>query len=62
MPEINGIELYQEMQKKDKNVKACFVTADELYYESLKTEYPKLNVGCVIRLPIGMDNLVKRIN
>src|SRR5438874_10086636 len=35
MPEMNGFELYQEIRKKDKNVKACFVTADELYYESL---------------------------
>jgi len=32
MPEMNGFELYQEIQKKDKNVKACSVTADELYY------------------------------
>ena len=62
MPEMNGFELYQEIQKKDKNVKACFFTADELYYESLKAEFPKLNVGCLIRIPIDMNDLVKRIN
>ena len=62
MPEMNGFELYQEIQKKDKNVKACFVTTDELYYESLKTEFPKLKVGCLISIPIDMNDLVKRIN
>jgi two-component system response regulator ChvI len=62
MPEMNGFELYQEIQKKDKNVKACFVTADELYYESLKKGFPKLNVGCLISIPIDMGNLVKSIN
>ena len=62
MPEMNGFELYQELKKKDKNVKACFLTASDLYYESLKQEFPKLNVGCFIRKPIDMDDLVKRID
>jgi len=61
MPHMNGFELYQEIKKKDKNVKACFVTAYELYYESLKKEYPKLNAGCFISKPFDMKNLVNRI-
>jgi DNA-binding response OmpR family regulator len=61
MPLMNGFELYQEIKKKDKNIKACFVTAYELYYESLKKEFPKLNVGCFILIPIDIDDLVKRI-
>jgi len=48
MPQMNGFELYQEIRKKDKNVKTCFVTAYEFYYESLKQKYPKLDVGCYI--------------
>jgi response regulator RpfG family c-di-GMP phosphodiesterase len=59
---MNGFELYQEIRKKDKNVKACFVTAYELYYESLKKDFPNLNVDCLISIPIGMNALVKRIN
>src|SRR5437660_939932 len=61
MPNLNGFELYQEINKKDKNIKACFVTAYELYYESLKKEYPKLNVDCFISKPFDMNNLVNRI-
>jgi two-component system catabolic regulation response regulator CreB/two-component system response regulator ChvI len=62
MPQMNGLELYQEINKKDKNVKACFVTAHELFFESLRKEFPKLEVGCYIRKPIDMIDLVKRIN
>ncbi|HYT02140.1 MAG TPA: response regulator [Candidatus Acidoferrum sp.] len=61
MPQMNGLELYQEINKKDKNVKACFVTAYELYYESLKKEYPKLNLGCFISKPFDMNYLVNKI-
>ena len=61
MPQMNGFELYQEIKKIDDKVKACFVTAHELYYESLKKEFPKIDVGCFIRKPIDIDELVKRI-
>ena len=56
-PQI-GIDV---MSTDDKNVKACFVTAYELYFESLQQQFPKLDVGCYIRKPIDMDDLVKRV-
>jgi two-component system catabolic regulation response regulator CreB/two-component system response regulator ChvI len=62
MPQMNGFELYQEIKKKDKDVKTCFVTAYDVYFESLKKQFPNLNVGCYIRKPIDMNDLVKRIN
>jgi DNA-binding response OmpR family regulator len=49
MPQMNGFELYQEIKKKDKDVKTCFVTAYDVYFESLKKQFPNLNVGCYIR-------------
>jgi two-component system, OmpR family, response regulator ChvI len=61
MPQMNGLELYLEINKKDKNLKACFVTAYELYYKSLKKEFPKLNVGCFISKPFEMNYLVNKI-
>lgn len=62
MPKMNGFDLYQEIEKRDKNVKACFITAYEIYYESLKKEFPGLDVGCFISKPIEMDNLIARVN
>jgi two-component system, OmpR family, response regulator ChvI len=63
MPKMNGFELYQELRKKADNleIRACFITAYETYYETLKSEFPELNVGCFISEPIESANLVKRI-
>jgi two-component system response regulator ChvI len=33
MPTINGFDLYQKMKEIDSNVKICFLTASELFYE-----------------------------
>src|SRR2546428_12851037 len=62
MPQMNGYELYQEIKKKDDKIKVCFVTASDVYLESLKQRFPRMEVGCLIRKPIDTDDLVKRIN
>jgi two-component system catabolic regulation response regulator CreB/two-component system response regulator ChvI len=63
MPEMNGFELYEEIKKtiKNKDIKVCFITAYEVYYEILKQELPKIDVGCFIKKPIDANDLVKRI-
>jgi two-component SAPR family response regulator len=61
MPKMNGFELYQEMEKIDNKVKVCFITAFEVYYEALREVFPNLEIGCFIRKPIEIDELVKRI-
>jgi CheY-like chemotaxis protein len=38
MPQMNGFELYSEMQKIDKQVKVCFITASEMYYDEFRNE------------------------
>jgi two-component system catabolic regulation response regulator CreB/two-component system response regulator ChvI len=42
-------------------VKVCFITAFEVYYESLKEIFPDLKAGCFIRKPVEIKELVKRI-
>jgi DNA-binding response OmpR family regulator len=67
MPKMNGFELYREIKKKIRKeddgdkLKVCFITAYEVYYESLKEEFPALNVGCFLKKPIEIQELVKRI-
>lgn len=61
MDKMGGFELYKEIQKKDKNANACFITAYEIYYDSLKCDFPGLNVGCFITKPIEIGSLVRRI-
>ena len=64
MTQMNGFELYQEIRKisNDRDIKACFITAYDVYYELLKKDFPGLNVGCFIRKPIEIDDLIKKIN
>jgi DNA-binding response OmpR family regulator len=61
MPMMNGFELYRELEKREKKVKVCFITANEIYYESLKKDFPTLDVGCFIAKPIDIDDLVRRL-
>lgn len=63
MPQMNGFEFYQQIRKRNKNIdiKKCFITGYEVYYESLKKEFPGLNVGCFIRKPVNEEELVEEI-
>jgi CheY-like chemotaxis protein len=69
MPKMNGFELYREAKKiikkgqgdREEDIKTCFITAHEVYYEQLKEEFPKIDVGCFIKKPIPAEDLVKRI-
>jgi two-component system catabolic regulation response regulator CreB/two-component system response regulator ChvI len=61
MRDMNGFELYEELKKIDDKPKVCFITAYELYYEALKKDFPKLDVGCFIKKPISIEGLAKKI-
>jgi DNA-binding response OmpR family regulator len=58
MPRINGFELFEKLSSIDEEVKYCFMTAYEVYYESLKKDYSNLDVDCFIKKPIELGNLV----
>jgi DNA-binding response OmpR family regulator len=66
MPKMNGFELYKEIKKIDDKVKVCFVTAFDIQREE---EDDLKAVGtsndekpAIIRKPITIDDLVKRVN
>jgi DNA-binding response OmpR family regulator len=61
IPQMNGFDLYRKLKSIDDNVKYCFMTAYEVYYDALKKDYPGLNVGWFIRKPISPKELVREI-
>jgi two-component system, OmpR family, response regulator ChvI len=77
MPKMNGFELYREIKKivkksksqkeeeEKEDIKICFITAYDVYYEQLKQEFPKIGndvvVGCYIKKPINASDLIRRI-
>ena len=62
MPGINGFELYREIRKRDDEVKNCFFTALEHYYDEFKKIFPKQDARCFTNKPISIYGLAKRIN
>jgi DNA-binding response OmpR family regulator len=65
MPQMSGFDFHQELQKKvsyGTEIKICFITAYEIYFETLRKEFPELYGGCFIRKPIKIEDLVDRIN
>ena len=65
MSKINGFELYSEMLKMDNQVKVCFITAGEMYYNNVRKkeeeQYCKLDTDRFIQKPISNADLIKRI-
>ena len=61
MPKMNGIDLYRQLLELDPNVKICFITAGEANIEVLRELYPTRGIGCFIRKPVTIDQLVRRV-
>jgi two-component system catabolic regulation response regulator CreB/two-component system response regulator ChvI len=59
MPEMNGFELYREIRKLDPQVRVCFITAFEIYFDEFKRVFPKINVSCFVRKPVTISQLAK---
>ena len=63
MSQMDGFSLYEEIRKIDSKVKVCFMTAFDINYQALRAVFPATDdIGCFIRKPVDMDDLVKRIN
>jgi DNA-binding response OmpR family regulator len=61
MPKMNGIDLSRRLLESDSNVKICFITAGEANIEILRELYPTRGIGCFIKKPVTMDQLVRRV-
>jgi DNA-binding response OmpR family regulator len=62
MPKMDGIDLSRRLLELDSNVKICFITAGEANIEVLRELYPTRGIGCFIKKPVTMDQLVRRVS
>jgi two-component system response regulator ChvI len=64
MPKINGFDLYQKIREIDSNVKICFLTASELFYEEYRRldAYPSLDKAYFIQKPCRSEELIHKLN
>jgi two-component system, OmpR family, response regulator ChvI len=61
MPEMSGFELFREIRKLDANVRVCFITAFEIYFDEFKKVFPKIHVSCFIRKPVTVKQLAEAV-
>ena len=64
MPEMSGLDLCQKMSEIDSNVKICFLTASELFYEEYRrlVAYPSLDKAYFIQKPCRNEELIHKLN
>jgi two-component system response regulator ChvI len=64
MPKMSGLYLYQKMKEIDSNVKICFLTASELFYEEYRKldAYPTLEKVYFIQKPFKIKQLLRQLN
>jgi DNA-binding response OmpR family regulator len=63
MPEMDGIELYKLLKKKDPSIKVCFLTAtSEMYHEELSKErHCHLNKDLFLHMPLPIKEIIAEI-
>ncbi len=59
MPDINGLQLYRKIKKRDVKAKICFLTASEYIFD---IAYKFSPVYTFIRKPIQNNDLIQIIN
>jgi YesN/AraC family two-component response regulator len=64
MPKMNGLDLHQKMKEIDSNVKICFLTASELFYEEYRRldAFPRLGKVYFIQKPCRSEDLIRMLN
>ncbi len=65
MPKMDGFRLYSKLKEKDPQVKICFLTASEMFYEKFRktrSEFGKtIGEDYFIQKPINTEDLIRRL-
>lgn len=61
MPLMDGFQLAHKLLQKDVNVRVCFMTSGEINMAAAREVHPLKSIGCFIKKPISIEQLVKRV-
>jgi DNA-binding response OmpR family regulator len=63
MPELDGLELYTQLKRKDSGVNICFLTASSEPYreELLKEKYNQLSRDLFLEMPLPTSELIREV-
>ena len=61
MPYIDGFDLYKKIKEIDNNIRICFLTASEAYYQQFREkDYSHLSRDLFIQKPIELEEFTKK--
>src|SRR5919107_1506979 len=61
MPKMNGFDFSVKALELDINPKFCFMSSGLINQEALREQYPTLSIGCFIKKPVTIENLIRRV-
>jgi CheY-like chemotaxis protein len=63
MPEVDGLELYTQLKRKDSGINICFLTASSEPYreELLKEKYNQLSRDLFLEMPLPTSELIREV-
>jgi CheY-like chemotaxis protein len=61
MPKLNGFDFCIKASKIDANLRVCFMSSALISEEALREQYPSLSIGCFIKKPITIKNLIETV-
>jgi response regulator RpfG family c-di-GMP phosphodiesterase len=61
MPKMDGFEFSAKILELDVNIKICFMSSGLINQKALREQYPSLSIGCFIRKPLKIKDLVRRL-
>jgi DNA-binding response OmpR family regulator len=61
MPKMNGFDFCVNVLERDVNPRFCFMSSGLINQEALREQYPSLSIGCFIKKPITIENLVRYV-
>ena len=61
MPKMNGFDFCLKVLEQDVNPRFCFMSSGLINQEALREQYSSLSIGCFIKKPVTIENLVRRV-
>lgn len=61
MPTMNGFALSEKIEKIDKKVKICFISAFDIEDQVLREQYTSLQVRCFLPKPVAINVLLEKL-
>jgi FixJ family two-component response regulator len=58
---MDGFQLAHKLLQKDVNVRVFFKTSGEINMAAAREVHPLKSIGCFIKKPISIEQLVKRV-